>query len=149
MKHSEHTACFSGSSKLPLCEGNVVAMRDNKADCQITGSIAIQEMFPHQTASSLTGVVLAPGYSPLYAWELFQGRHGKKNGEFKWGWASCRCRTLALYTYKLVAWLILILHYVVCALCAKDYGDGIWVKIFKILPKGKNLWNPKFFTSTD
>lgn len=75
---------FPWQLKLPLCEGNVSAMRDNKADCQITGSIAIQEMFPHQTAGSLTGVVLAPGYSPLYAWELFQGRHGKKNAECKW-----------------------------------------------------------------
>lgn len=74
-------------------------------------------MFPHQTASFLTGVVLAPGYSPLYAWELFQGRHGKKNAECKWSWASCRCRTLALYTYKLVAWLTRILHCVVGALC--------------------------------
>lgn len=76
---------FLWQLELPLCEGNAAAMRDNKADCQITGSITIQEMFPHQTASSLTGVVLAPGYSPLYAWELFQGRHGKKNAECKWG----------------------------------------------------------------
>lgn len=37
----------------------------------------------------------------------------------------------------------------VCCVAAKDYGDWIWVTIFKILPKGKILWNLKCFTNTD